>query len=387
MMHRPKRLIRSFLDGLVAEVAVLVTLRRPRIRVRALLVKPDRLGDFAIVAPLIQNLVDNFGADQVALVVSEANRELARRLFPGCVLVEIPLYLPSTRWAAWREAVRVVADVQAEQAFLFRHRWRHPHLKAVWRMVRAKKRFWIGSARDYVPRSRADRWFFGGVEVTMSASTPATPTMEFALARLLLTEAYGPQREPRPLPAPASVALKAAAGNAPEGAVLFPFSNDPLRDLPLEMAVEIVRELRRTHGLATRVCGPRARQAELQRICDLATPGAVGDLRPLVLVPADFDEFYGVFFSSRIVVSTDTGPAHIAVIHDRPMVGILGGGQYGVYAPWAMSERQMWVNHALPCYGCDWYCKFEKAHCVTDIPHAAIFAAIAKVLALPPVSN
>lgn len=78
--------------------------------------------------------------------------------------------------------------------------------------------------------------------------------------------------------------------------------------------------------------------------------------------------------SARLVLTVDTMAAHLAVALDACMVGILGGGQYGDFAPWSRSWRQRWVSHRLPCFNCGWECTRPQNDCVLLITPAAVLA-------------
>jgi ADP-heptose:LPS heptosyltransferase len=99
-----------------------------------------------------------------------------------------------------------------------------------------------------------------------------------------------------------------------------------------------------------------------------------------VSVSPDIDAAAERISSARLVFSMESGPAHLATALDKPGVFILGGGHYGVFAPWGNPKRQHWIHEPLICYHCNWKCKFDEAKCVTEIPPSRIVTAMNSLL-------
>jgi hypothetical protein len=83
---------------------------------------------------------------------------------------------------------------------------------------------------------------------------------------------------------------------------------------------------------------------------------------------------------AAVVLSVDTFAAHLASAYDTPMVGLLGGGHFGDFAPWQRSSRQRWVTHPLPCFNCEWQCSRQRVECLLDIAHLAVVNKVESVL-------
>lgn len=70
--------------------------------------------------------------------------------------------------------------------------------------------------------------------------------------------------------------------------------------------------------------------------------------------------------SALFVVSNDTGAAHIGVACLRPTIVLTPGNHLGRFFPYpvnrlhGVSVSQISVTHPLPCFGCDWHCKFTE---------------------------
>jgi ADP-heptose:LPS heptosyltransferase/glycosyltransferase involved in cell wall biosynthesis/Tfp pilus assembly protein PilF len=81
----------------------------------------------------------------------------------------------------------------------------------------------------------------------------------------------------------------------------------------------------------------------------------------------------------RLAIGAETGLAHLACAIGTPNVIILGGGHFGRFMPY--SPLTSVVCLPLECYGCNWECKYNRVHCVSDITDAVIDAAVCRALA------
>ena len=62
---------------------------------------------------------------------------------------------------------------------------------------------------------------------------------------------------------------------------------------------------------------------------------------------------------AELVISSDTGPAHLAIGLGAPTIVIVGGGHFTSFVPYpeALTPPQVrFVWHELPCYHCFWLC-------------------------------
>ena len=62
---------------------------------------------------------------------------------------------------------------------------------------------------------------------------------------------------------------------------------------------------------------------------------------------------------ARLVLSNDTGAAHIAARCGIPAVVILGGGQWGRFFPYPSSAavaKPYTADHRMDCFKCNWRC-------------------------------
>ena len=92
---------------------------------------------------------------------------------------------------------------------------------------------------------------------------------------------------------------------------------------------------------------------------------------------------------SQLIISNDTGTAHISSAVGTPTVCILGGGHFGRFAPYPDLPGQTnyfnTVYHKMACYGCNWECvyhlkKDEPAPCISNISVDAVWQEVEKII-------
>ena len=100
-------------------------------------------------------------------------------------------------------------------------------------------------------------------------------------------------------------------------------------------------------------------------------------------------ELVGMVSQSQLIISNDTGTAHIASAVGRSTVCILGGGHFGRFAPYpdlpGQTKTFHSVYHKMACYGCNWECvyslkKDEPAPCVSNISVDAVWKEVEKII-------
>lgn len=85
-----------------------------------------------------------------------------------------------------------------------------------------------------------------------------------------------------------------------------------------------------------------------------------------------------IIYKSVAAIGVDTAHAHIATALGIPNLAILGGGHFGRFYPY--DRTQTAIINALDCYQCNWVCKFDKPHCLTDIQAEDIASAFFEML-------
>jgi len=162
-------------------------------------------------------------------------------------------------------------------------------------------------------------------------------------------------------PAPPVIAWPEAA--PPAGiqgayAVLNPGSNEYGRRWPLAQYVDLARRLRGRGlsvvfvGKADEKAAGKAGRSEIDGLAD--DPGVI-DMTGRSTLPELLDLMRG----AALVVSNDTGPAHVAIALQAPTVVIVGGGHFGCFVPYpdgVAPDHARFVYQPMDCYHCFWRC-------------------------------
>ncbi len=88
-----------------------------------------------------------------------------------------------------------------------------------------------------------------------------------------------------------------------------------------------------------------------------------------------------------LVIANDTSAVHIAAATKTKCVCILGGGHFERFAPYPdyFPDAPVCVYHKMPCYNCNWNCKFttmqqEPYPCISNINYEYVWQAVLQLL-------
>jgi hypothetical protein len=156
--------------------------------------------------------------------------------------------------------------------------------------------------------------------------------------------------------------------------VIAPYSSATVKDWPDSSWCELMQGLSARPAQWELWVG--SDQVARARRLAAALARATSAGRHVVVRSGSLSELVQAIASSRLVLTVDTLAAHLAAALDVPMVGLVGGGQPGDFAPWSRSARQRWVSHRLPCYHCGWHCTRAQNDCVRLITSAEVEAEV-----------
>ncbi|MED6339601.1 MAG: glycosyltransferase family 9 protein, partial [SAR324 cluster bacterium] len=100
-------------------------------------------------------------------------------------------------------------------------------------------------------------------------------------------------------------------------------------------------------------------------------------------------ELASLLGKSHLVISNETGTAHISSAVGTPTVCILGGGHFDRFAPYPElsggTNSLKVVYHKMPCYNCNWECIFyikkdEAAQCIQNVSVDAVWNEVEKII-------
>ncbi len=341
--------------------------------------KLDRLGDFTLALGAIRALIRRHGQGECVLFISPPAEELARREFPTEPRVVIPPFARDIG-AAW-PGLRSQAsggwwDHSFDLAVSLRHQ-RSPWQELLFSRLRCTKRVAITN-QPLSHHPSEQRWISTSLSKTRPAPILAggSTCLELEAHRQLLELVWDTEVRPQEV----VPHLVRPVGLQPNGALLLcPFGSAELRTLPVTVIVAAIKEFRKSLPLPLRLA---AAPTEVKRYTDYADMLVAGGLpRPVIVTTPTLEALLCELAGSRVVLTTESAPAHLSVALDQPTVVLLGGGHHGMFGPWTRSQQQVWLTHPMDCYHCDWQCCHPEPYCLTRIAPTAVAQALLKVAA------
>ena len=149
-------------------------------------------------------------------------------------------------------------------------------------------------------------------------------------------------------------------------AVFNPGSNEYGRRWPLDKYLALAAKVRERGIRVVFVGGSGEKPGEVTG----DDPGII-DLMGQTSLP----ELLDIMKGAALVVSNDTGPAHLSIAIGAPTVVIVGGGHFGSFVPYPETIRPAnarFVFQEMDCYHCFWRCpkradKFKVFPCVAAV--------------------
>lgn len=143
--------------------------------------------------------------------------------------------------------------------------------------------------------------------------------------------------------------------------VLAPGAGWAGRRWPVEGYAAIAEHLEGRYGLVGVIVGSAADNDLADRII-----GEAGATVRSAVGRTDLAGLLGVIRDARLVVCNDTSAVHIAAALGVPCVCILGGGQFGRFAPYRSEWKcagvlPVTVHRQMDCFGCNWHCMYDVA--------------------------
>jgi ADP-heptose:LPS heptosyltransferase len=165
--------------------------------------------------------------------------------------------------------------------------------------------------------------------------------------------------------------------------VLFPGASWAGKQWPAARFAELAVRIRRQTGWVCVICGGEADVITAQKIQTLAGPPVIN-----LAGKTDVRELLATLAGSRLVITNDTSAAHMSPAVGTPTVCILGGGHYGRFLPYSLSDdlpNMVVVNKPMECYGCNWRCIYpvtagDAMPCIAQISVEAVWQAVCRVL-------
>ena len=161
-------------------------------------------------------------------------------------------------------------------------------------------------------------------------------------------------------------------------------ANKKYREWPYKNYAKIAQKIHKKTGWLGLICGAENEfdlGEHIKKLCDAPLQNYTGR--------TTLSELTRLLVKSQILISNETGTAHIANAVGTPTVCILGGGHFGRFAPYpelsGQTSRLKVVYHKMPCYGCDWECVYyikdeDPAPCISNISVDAVWNEVKHLL-------
>ncbi len=164
-------------------------------------------------------------------------------------------------------------------------------------------------------------------------------------------------------------------------AVLNPGSNEPGRRWPLATYKNIARRLIDT-GLQVVFVGTATEMAE--ELKDISGEPGITDM----VGKTSMGQLMDLMSHADLVISNDSGPAHVGIALGVASVIIVGGGHFGCFFPYpegVAPANCRFVYHKMECYHCFWRCHLrqDRNHafpCVAGVTEDQVWTATSELL-------
>jgi ADP-heptose:LPS heptosyltransferase len=363
----------SFVGLILVTLSLLAGFQRKR---RGLLIfKPDRIGDFVIAIGAIRCLFNKYPEEESTIVCSPIVADLAKKMFPKASIVVVDPFkeVLSETFLGCIKTIWQLSRKRHIQAISLRHQltfWQ----ELMWFSVSSPRRIAFGPPQNV--SNTILRFSTKGLRASNPTRYPKyqypATTREFSSNLSVVAELIGEEiRESEIHPKLLNCGSEIRESNS---LYIFPFGSTSIRDIPHEI-LGAALVLLQNESLAQEIIllhSPEQREKYSQysrRLEEIGVKNII--LKVATSVPRMVEEICG----ATLVMATETGPAHIAIAADRFLVGIIGGGHFGMFAPWTNSDKQQWINSRIECYNCDWRCPYPTPICITQISSKEIFEA------------
>ena len=351
---------------------------QPRYRVG--LFKADGLGDFILALGVIRSLLDRFGTENCILITSPAARDFARQEFPALAQAIVTPF-SGRLWRTWAQLRQLRSTPLFQQGVdelisLRHHRYLHQDL--LFASIPSRRTFGLqGSPCGFAGEASRGRLRFDE-EAACPVEVHPGWCLDLECHHVLLGLVSGTS------PDPEEILPRLSPRNPVERepwVAVAPYGAHPIRDLPIALIAELGRHLATRYRLGLRLLSSPSQAPRITRDVEVLRTLGVPDVERMVT--PDLSALVTAIDRTRLLVATETATAHLGAAADAPMVGIIGGGHYGRFAPWTRSTRQRWAEWKLPCYGCNWRCIHSSPLCITELPPSLVLRAADELLDTP----
>jgi len=147
------------------------------------------------------------------------------------------------------------------------------------------------------------------------------------------------------------------------------------RKWPLQKYCKIIDYLKKRKSVEIVICGSKNDQVNactLENITNHYITNITGKTSLPVLA--------AILKKSLLYIGNDTGPAHLSAAVENPTICIMGGGHFGRFFPYGNLNKNKIVYHKMPCFGCNWNCKYRTTKCIENISVKQVIDKINEII-------
>lgn len=334
-----------------------------------LVVRMDGIGDMMLFRQSLEHYAEVFGVDKADITVlgCDSWRLISPKIFEGYKVITIDEHAYA-RKLMYRLRVnlmvrRLAPKITACDSYLRR-------------AMMADSLVWVSAASrtvvsmPYVNEPTRSEFTFYLSQVDEVIDTGPYPTHEILRHFRFVSTVAGKNFQPQPPKINWPDQRPALAADGPY-AVINPGSNEPGRRWPFASYVAVAEKLL-AMGWRVAFVGTRGERWDAKLLDDMARRPGVSDLTGRTTLP----ELMDLMNHAGLVISNDTGPAHLSIALGAPTLVIVGGGHFTSFVPYpesACPDNARFIYKQMDCYHCFWRCdkrasKFEVFPCVAAIP-------------------
>ena len=377
-------IIRSLLFILFDSIALWVTKDHKRNQMKmVLLIRQDAIGDFILWLDTAKEYRKYFPPEnyKIVLIGNALWCDLAKELpfWDEVLPINKKAFktLSKYRW----NILRKVRSFGAEIAIQPTYSREFYHGDSLIRASNASKK--VSSAGDMSNRNQlktilADRWHTELISASQEPQTELERNAEFLslLTGTSLPVCY-PVLELQNLPFIPKQEKQSFY-------VIVPAASINSKKWPTDNFAELAEKVYKRTGWNGVICGTKKEYflgEDILKKCNAPLKNMSGQ--------TGLPELAGLLSQSQLIISNDTGTAHIAAAVGRTTVCILGGGHFGRFAPYpdfpGQTKNFHSVYHKMPCYGCNWECVYhikdeDPAPCISNISVDAVWNEVKHLL-------
>jgi len=340
-----------------------------------LVVRMDGIGDMMLFRQSLDHYAGAFGVDKAEITVlgCDSWKAIADNVFDGYRVITIDEHAYA-RKLMYRFRVNLMVRRLAPKIAVC-----DSYLR---RAMMADSLVWASAASrtvvsmPYVNEPTRSEFTYYLSQVDEIIDTGPYPTHEIHRHFRFVSSVAGKRVAPEPPRIDWPDRKPAIAADGPY-AVINPGSNEPGRRWPFASYVAVAEKLL-AMGWRVVFVGSRDERWDAALLDDIARRPGVSDMTGRTTLA----ELMDLMNHARLVISNDTGPAHLSIALGSPALVIVGGGHFTSFVPYPPNvcpENARFIYEVMDCYHCFWRChkrasKFDVFPCVAAIPVEAVWA-------------